>query len=249
MVVFKDHFSRAAAQYRRFRPSYPDELCDFLSRLAPKQQCAVDCGTGTGQLAVAFATHFERVLGLDASHELLAMARPHPRVRYIHARAEESTLPSGSVDLLTVGSAIHWFDQERFHVEARRILVPRGVVAAFCYQLIRFEDGRLDREVERFYGTLASYWPEGSRHVHSEYRTLSWPYLEVETPPFEIRFPVDLDELIGYLGTWSAVQAYVQRHEANPLHQIREQLAEIWGDPERVRLAHLPLSVRVGLRE
>ena len=35
-----------------------------------------------------------------------------------------SFIETGSVDLVLVGTAIHWFDQESFFVEAKRILKP-----------------------------------------------------------------------------------------------------------------------------
>src|SRR5437762_742522 len=50
---FKDHFSRQAADYAKFRPRYPKELFRWLASVAPETKLAWDCATGNGQAAVA----------------------------------------------------------------------------------------------------------------------------------------------------------------------------------------------------
>ncbi len=67
MTHFKDHFSSRAADYAAYRPSYPPELVDYLADLCPATTLALDCGCGTGQLAVLLARRFEQVIATDAS--------------------------------------------------------------------------------------------------------------------------------------------------------------------------------------
>jgi len=59
-MTFKDHFSKQAADYAKFRPGYPQELFDYLGSIAPTRQLAWDCATGSGQAAVGLATVFDR---------------------------------------------------------------------------------------------------------------------------------------------------------------------------------------------
>lgn len=54
---------------------------------------------------------------------------------YRKGTAEELPFPDGSVDLLTAASAAHWFDQQRFLLEAGRVLKPCG-----CMALLGFAD-------------------------------------------------------------------------------------------------------------
>jgi hypothetical protein len=61
-VTFKDHFSKQAADYAKFRPRYPQELFDHLGKIAPSRQLAWDCGTGNGQAAVGIASVFDHVI-------------------------------------------------------------------------------------------------------------------------------------------------------------------------------------------
>jgi ubiquinone/menaquinone biosynthesis C-methylase UbiE len=122
---FKDHFSKQAADYVKFRPLYPRELFEYLGSVAPSRQLAWDCGTGNGQAAVGLATLFDRVIATDASEKQISNAQPNERVEYRLAPAETSGLESGTVDLIMVAQALHWFDLDRFYAEARRVLKPK----------------------------------------------------------------------------------------------------------------------------
>src|SRR6266480_4702097 len=98
-MKFKDHFSAQAADYAKFRPSYPQELFDYLGSIAPSRQVAWDCGTGNGQAAVGLASVFDRVIATDASEKQIAKADPHERVEYRMVSAEESGIESKKLDL------------------------------------------------------------------------------------------------------------------------------------------------------
>src|ERR1700716_4217091 len=106
-MIFKDHFSRQAADYAKFRPSYPREIFDYVGSIAPSRQLAWDCGTGNGQAAVGLASVFARVIATDASEKQIANAEPHERVEYRVAPAENSDIKSGRVDLIMVAQALH----------------------------------------------------------------------------------------------------------------------------------------------
>ena len=109
-MSFKDHFSGHASTYASFRPGYPPELLDFAASLPRRHGLAWDCATGNGQAAVGLAERFARVIATDGSASQLSLAMPHPNVEYRQALAEESGLASGSVDLVTVATAVHWFN-------------------------------------------------------------------------------------------------------------------------------------------
>ena len=108
-------FATVAREYANFRPGYPPELFAWLAGAAPALDAVWDCGCGSGQASVALAAHFAEVFATDVSPEQIAAATPHRRVRYAVARAERSGLPDGSMDLVTVAQALHWFDVEAFY--------------------------------------------------------------------------------------------------------------------------------------
>ncbi|HEY5035607.1 MAG TPA: class I SAM-dependent methyltransferase [Chthoniobacterales bacterium] len=245
-MSFKNHFSRQAADYAKFRPRYPRALFQFLAAQSPNNECAVDVATGNGQAAVALAEFFRRVIALDASGEQIASAQPNERVSYRVAPAEATELPSQSCAALTVAQALHWFDLERFFREARRVLQPAGILAAWTYNELRISP-EIDEIVRRFHDQIVGpFWPPERRMVGRGYLALPFPFEEIEAPPFEIAVSWSLGHLLGYLRTWSATQRFIQANERDPVSEIQDELAARWGDAKTERLARWPLTARVG---
>lgn len=245
-TTFKDHFSQQAPDYARYRPNYPARLFAWLAGIAPARDTAWDCGTGSGQAAVGLAGHFERVVATDPSRSQLEHAESHPRVEYRIAPAEVSPLGTASVDLVTVAQAIHWFDLERFYAEVRRVLKPDGIIAAWTYTLLDVEAG-IDELLTDFYrNVVGPYWPPERRMVDDRYRSLPFPFEPIEAPAFEIRTEWSRDDLLGYLGTWSATQACMKAKGVNPLVDFAHRLAPLWPDAALVKTLRWPLHMRVG---
>ncbi|MDF2774372.1 MAG: Methyltransferase type 11 protein [Geminicoccaceae bacterium] len=243
---FKDYFSSAAADYAMYRPRYPRALFDFVASLAPKHRAAWDCATGNGQAAVPLADRFERVFATDASAEQIAHAVPHPRVRYSVAMADASGLEAGVVDLVAVAQALHWLPHDRFFAEVRRVVAPGGVLAVWCYSRLRI-DAAVDPVVERYYTeTCGPYWSPERALVDQGYRPIALPIDEVRAPIVSMELAMNLDELAGYLRTWSATRALAAAIGRDPVVEVREELRFRWGDPEARRVVRWPLHVRAG---
>ena len=244
-MTFKDHFSSQASGYSRYRPGYPAELIGFVASRAPDQRLAVDCATGSGQAALAIAEYFDCVLAVDASLDQLARSQPHPRVLYAASLAEQLPIGPRSVALVTAAQAVHWFDFSRFYDECRRVLVPGGVIAVWTYEKFRL-DPAVDAVVDRFYSQVVGPdWPAERRYVELGYRTLPFPWNEESPPDFAHETDWDLAEVLGYLGTWSAVQRYRDRVGSDPLPALKPELAAAWGD-ERTRTLRWPIHLRLG---
>jgi SAM-dependent methyltransferase len=246
-MTFKDHFSRQAADYAKFRPGYPPELFAYLGRIAPSRQLTWDCGTGSGQAAVALATVFDRVLATDASEKQISKAPPHKRIKYRVAPAENSHIDSETLDLIMVAQALHWFDLDSFYAEARRVLKPNGVLAASAYNLLQIEPV-IDEVVNRYYyQVVGPFWPP-ERELVEHFADLPFPFHKIDPPNFEMTAEWNLDHLIGYLGTWSATQRFIAARGGNPLEQITDELRTVWGDPQRIRKVIWPLILRIGVK-
>ncbi len=246
--AFKDHFSAGASGYARYRPRYPEALFAYLASICPEQELAWDCGTGNGQAALGLAAHFARVVATDASADQLAQAPMHPRVAYRVAPATQSALADGVADLVTVAQALHWFDLDGFYAEVQRVLKPGGVLAAWTYNKLRASPA-VDAVIARFYADVVGpYWPPERRYVQAAYRTLAFPFEEIDAPAFHIDHRWRLADLLGYLGTWSATQRYRQAGGADPIDEVRDELARAWGAPEAPRNVRWRLHLRVGRR-
>lgn len=243
---FKDHFSSGAKDYAAFRPTYPLALVDELANISPGHDLALDCGCGTGQLSVLLAKRFRNVVGTDASAAQIEKSQPHDRVTYRTALAENSDLPDASVDLITVAQAAHWLDLEKFYTEVRRVARPNAAIALITYGVLHVE-GAIDRIVQRFYyETIGPYWPAERRHVEEGYRNLPFPFCETRIPKLAIEVSWRLEDLVGYVNTWSAVKAAEKALGLNPVEHFRDELRKEWGDEEVRRRVTWPLSLRVG---
>ena len=245
--MFKDHFSKQAADYAKFRPRYPQKLFDYLGSIAPSRQVAWDCGTGNGQAAVGLASVFDHIIATDASERQIANAQSHEKVDYHVAPAENSGIESETLDLIMVAQALHWFDLRRFYGEVRRVLKNNGVFAASAYNLLHV-DPAVDAIVNRYYyDVVGPFWPP-ERKLVEQFADLRFPFREVDAPKFEMTAQWNLDHLRGYLQTWSSTQRFIAAKGSDPLEQITDELRAAWGDSRKIRNVTWPLVLRIGIK-
>jgi len=127
-------FSTRADHYLKARPGYPAAILDALREAGMLRDGSVvaDIGSGTGLLSELFLQSGYDVMAVEPNavmrrageQRLAGMAGFHS----IDGRAEATTLPDASVDLVTVGTAFHWFDRDAARLEFQRILRQNGHV-------------------------------------------------------------------------------------------------------------------------
>lgn len=242
------HFSVVAREYATYRPRYPDTLFEWLAALSPHRALAWDCGAGNGQASIALAAHFDRVVATDISERQVAEAMVHDRVEYRVAPAAESGLPSGSVALVTVAQALHWFDVEAFHAEVRRVLAPGGVIAEWCYTLLDVPSApAIAAVVNDMDARMRDWWPPQRAHVDARYETLDFPFARIAAPegPLAMHAQWTAQQMIGYVSTWSAVTRSRAAYAEDPMVGFAARLHQAWGDADAHEI-RWPLVVRVG---
>jgi SAM-dependent methyltransferase len=240
-------FSTVAREYANFRPGYPPELFAWLARISPSREAVWDCGCGSGQASLALAEHFSAVHATDVAPEQIAAAKPNPRVHYSVAPAEHSGLADGSMDLVTVAQALHWFDVTAFYAEARRVARPGAMLAVWNYPRPQFQDPELDRRFFAFYSEVVGpYWPPERRHIESGYRTLPFPFEEIEAPEFGLELTWSLEQVVGYVSSWSATARYRKALGADPVPHLRETLTGTWPADSASVPIRMPLILRIG---
>lgn len=245
-MKFKDHFSDHAGDYARYRPDYPAALFEFLGNRVSQHELAWDCGTGNGQAAFGLTAYFDRIIATDPSAKQIQNAIAHEKIGYYVAPAEQTNIPSHSVDLITVAQALHWFPFEAFYQEVRRVLKPDGWLAVWCYSLSRINPA-VDKVVQHYYTNIVgSFWPPERRYVDEKYQTIPFPFVEMPTPEFFMKAEWDLNDFMGYLQTWSATRRFQQENEQNPIDIVRRTLAKTWGPADARVTVRWPLYLRLG---
>ncbi len=240
----KDLFSGHAKEYAAFRPVYPKALYDFIFKQVKNFDSAWDCGTGNGQVARVLATRFRDVHATDISKKQLENAWQEKNIQYHLCGAEKTNFSNHTFDLITVGQAIHWFDLDKFYHEVDRVSKDGCVLAAFGYSPVRFTKTFNELLDHFYYHIIYEYWDTERKMVEDHYQSLKFPFEEIASPDFTISLSWTLDDLYGYLSTWSSVQKFIQLKAYNPLDEFMEKAKPLWRT-ERESV-YFPLFLRLG---
>lgn len=241
----KDNFSINSGNYAKYRPDYPPALFDFLYPLLKQKEKAWDCGTGSGQVARELALDFKDVEATDSSSQQIKHAYQANNINYSVQHAEHTNFRDESFDLITVGQAIHWFDFDSFNNEVKRLGKANSVIAIFGYELSQITP-EIDHIIKVFYtDILGKYWTPERIYLQQRYQNIPFPFRELETPEINNIKLWRLDDLLGYLNTWSAVQQYNLENKTDSVSLIEKDLRQEWGNSE-VRKVNFPIMFRAG---
>jgi SAM-dependent methyltransferase len=236
-------FSGVSKEYAASRPLYPPELFEWLASCVQYRETAWDAATGSGQAALGLANHFTRVIATDLSPSQLQHAKPHPRIEYCVAPAEESGLAAESVDLVVAAAAIHWFDLARFYMEVKRVIRRGGVLAAWTYHVAHVGPP-LDRVLWPFYrDVVGPYFAAGARIVDARYESLTLPGKHLPAPAFKVSVRWSALDVLGFVRTWSGVQSYIAATKKDPVAQIAQAIRDVFSGDSVLEVSW-PLYIR-----
>lgn len=240
----KDNFSRQASEYSKFRPQYPQEMIDYILSFVPGRQTALDAGTGNGQVAKVLSGHFATVYATDISPDQLLHAPQILNIIYRDMPAERTDFTNNLFDLITVAQAVHWFDFDLFYGEVRRTLKTDGILAVMGYGMLK-TNPESDQIIDRFYNEIVGpFWDPEREYLEQRYQTIPFPFEELPAKEFTHTASWSIEQLLGYLETWSATEKYKAHHNDNPVDLIRDELTASWKKHDG-KVA-FPMLLRIG---
>jgi ubiquinone/menaquinone biosynthesis C-methylase UbiE len=180
------YFGRHAAEWDRIRKLHvADEAVEAAIRtvLADKPfRSLLDLGTGTGRMLELFGGEIERGLGLDLSHDMLALARARlDRAGLRHCSVRQGdiydlALPKDSFDVVIIHQVLHFLDDgARAIGEAARVLRPSGrlIVVDFAPHDLEFLRDEYAHRRLGFAPEAVTQWLNGAGLDLVEHMTLA----------------------------------------------------------------------------
>jgi hypothetical protein len=123
------------------------------------------------------------------------------------------------------------------------------VLAVWNYPRPRFIDAQLDRTFLEFYsGVVGPYWPPERRHIEANYTTLppfprEMGFEELPHPEFGLSLEWDLQQVLGYVSSWSATVRYRKARGEDPVPQLRAALQPQWPS-SGITVLQMPIGLR-----
>ncbi|KAG8367838.1 hypothetical protein BUALT_Bualt16G0114300 [Buddleja alternifolia] len=254
-------FIKQAKQYSVGRPSYPQELFNFIASKTPSHDLAWDVGTGSGQAAQALANIYKNVIATDTSPKQLEFAPKLPNIKYqctspniSMSDLQHDIGSQSSFDLVTIAQAMHWFDLPTFYQQVKWILKkPNGVIAAWCYTVPEVNT-HVDSLFQKFYTINAGpYWESPRELVDKKYETIDFPFepvdeLEHNGPfRFDSEKVMDVEDYFTYLRSWSAYQTAKEKGVELLTDNVIQDFKRVWNETGKIeKIVTFPIYLRIG---
>jgi SAM-dependent methyltransferase len=185
------------------------------AQLSPDDRI-LEVGAGTGKATRQFAAGGHRLVALEPSTEMAAVARiacGHlPLVSVIETDFESWQLPPDPFKLLISAQAWHWIDREIKYAKARAALEPGGTLATF-WNAVDWQGAQLGPVLVEAYREAAAYFPQPGP-MHPLTKSSMLPDWEAEIGPvdglgqpevrtFPWRHPYGAEEYVRLISTHS----------------------------------------------
>ena len=179
-----------------------------LSLTVPFER-ALDVGCGTGLSTVALKEIAARVVGVDSSAEMIALARKHAAIAFEVADAEHLAFEDSAFDLVTVSQAIHWFRRASFLQEARRVTRNEGWLIVYDNYFAGSENGAFNAWHQESYLTRYPS-PPRAWAAFSPDSTEAEGFQLIDDEVLRSTISFSLEGLIDYFVTQSNIIAAVE---------------------------------------
>jgi ubiquinone/menaquinone biosynthesis C-methylase UbiE len=130
-------FTGLAGDYARFRAGYAPQVADAILNYVGRDAAAIDAadiGAGTGIWTRTLAARgLHSIVAVEPNDDMRGQGVETSRgtgIAWRKGSAENTGLPDGSADLVSMASSLHWADFDKACEEFYRILRPCGAFVA-----------------------------------------------------------------------------------------------------------------------
>ncbi|MEU6104915.1 class I SAM-dependent methyltransferase [Streptomyces flaveolus] len=223
-----ESFGAAAEEYDRYRPDFPADLYDDLSRLCDGD--VLDVGCGTGKAAAALARRGLPVLGIEPDERMARVARNKGLT--VETAKFETWAPSRDFGMIVSADAWHWLNPEASSRKAAEVLRPGGYVARF-WSFHVLEDELLEDLVEVYREHAPGVSTGGGRQKSTD--GVRDPleddeaFVAVTQRTYRWGLTLDTEAWIGLIGTFSDHRRLPPAARAALFHGVREVITGLGG--------------------
>lgn len=238
----KNKFGTQAENYTKYRLPYIPELSQTLfSLLAQKKGKILDVACGTGKSTEFLVSDNFEVYALDHDPLMIEEAKKQAKLKnlsieYKIGLVEDLPYKDEEFEAVTVGTAFHWFANEKALSEMKRVLKPGGLLFIFWTLTTKDvpEEDSIPREIFQKYN-----WEK----VPSELRDLDYisdllrknDFKSVETKRLPFSYNTTVGEIVGLMKTASSYEVLSEEDKESFIQDISEALTKNLGSREYFR--------------
>lgn len=212
-----ERFSNRVENYVKYRPGYPPQVLQLFREGLDLTIASVlaDVGSGTGISSRLFLENGNIVYGVEPNAAMREAAetifKNFDNFKSVDGTAEDTTLPSNSIDIVIAAQAFHWFDPNRARAEFKRIVKPGGFIALIWNER-QLDSTPFLKEYEAFLLKWGNDYQKVRHENIDEKRLAEFFGQPFERAVFANSQSFDLDGLMGRLLSASYMPARTDPH-------------------------------------
>lgn len=198
----KNFFFGKQEDYSKYRPTYPVELFDLLSKeFHLEDKIIAELGAGTGKFSKTASSYCKQIYYVEPNIDMLNKGKEYcnccNNIVYVNKCAELTGLPKNSVDIVLAVQSFHWFDKIKLKQEVKNILKPEGLFA-IVWNNMEDDNNKFSKEyVEYIRSWKIKITSTPYQHKNIEERQNFFKNSEYKTYTFIHSKNYTLDMLIG----------------------------------------------------
>jgi ubiquinone/menaquinone biosynthesis C-methylase UbiE len=235
----KKQFGNQAENYTKYRKPYTEELYKLLfSLISADNKKILDIACGTGKSTEPLVKDTLEIFGVDHDPLMIQEAKRQAEIKklpinYSVAEVEHLPFEENYFDVVTVGTAFHWFVDDTAMTEIKRVLKPNGLLFVFWTLTTKDipEEDEIPSNIFRSYN-----WDKvpselrNLEHISSFFKKNGLKEISVAQIPFT--YNATVEERVGLQKTASAYELLSEENKEKFINQVTDVLTNKLGSRE-----------------